>query len=61
MHQVKAVVFDVFGTLVRIGVKRRPYIGLQQLLKARDRPPKADDIVKIIVVEYWVFRSNRFA
>ena len=48
MHQVKAVVFDVFGTLVRIGVKRRPYIGLQQLLKARDRPPKADDIVKIM-------------
>ena len=48
MHQVKAVVLDVFGTLVRIGVKRRPYFGHQQLLKATGRPPKVDDNAKIM-------------
>ena len=45
---IKAVVFDVFGTLVEIGEKRRPYVQLLKLLHAAGRPSKADDGIQIM-------------
>ena len=45
---IKAVVFDVFGTLVEIGDKRRPYVQLLKLLHAAGRPSQADDGIQIM-------------
>lgn len=45
---IKAVVFDVFGTLVEIGEKRRPYVQLLKLLHAAGRPPQSDDGTRIM-------------
>jgi FMN phosphatase YigB (HAD superfamily) len=45
---IKAVVLDVFGTLVEIGDKRRPYVQLLKLLHAAGRPSKADDGIQIM-------------
>jgi FMN phosphatase YigB (HAD superfamily) len=45
---IKAVMFDVFGTLVEIGAKRRPYVRLLKLLQAAGRPLKADDGIQIM-------------
>ena len=40
--------FDVFGTLVEIGEKRRPYVQLLKLLHAAGRPSNADDGARIM-------------
>jgi FMN phosphatase YigB (HAD superfamily) len=45
---IKAVVLDVFGTLVEIGEKRRPYAQLMKLLQAAGRPPQSDDKNRIM-------------
>jgi HAD superfamily hydrolase (TIGR01549 family) len=45
---IKAVVFDVFGTLVEIREKRGPYKQLLKLLQAAGRPLKADDAIRIM-------------
>jgi HAD superfamily hydrolase (TIGR01509 family) len=42
-HIIQAVVFDAFGTLVKIGEGRRPYRQLMQLAKASGRTPQTDD------------------
>lgn len=45
---VKAVVFDVFGTLVEIGDRRRPYARLLQLLADAGRVPRKDDAARLM-------------
>lgn len=45
---VKAVVFDVFGTLAKIEVKRRPYVRLMEMLRAAGRAPKEDDGARLM-------------
>jgi HAD superfamily hydrolase (TIGR01549 family) len=45
---IKAVVFDVFGTLVEIDDKRRPFRQLMQLMEKAGRTPKPDDGMKIM-------------
>lgn len=45
---VKAVVFDVFGTLVEITEKRKPYSKLLQLLRDSGREPKDDDASRLM-------------
>ena len=37
------IVFDVFGTLVKIGERRSPYRKLMKWLKENGRQPKPDD------------------
>lgn len=44
----KIIVFDAFGTLVKIGESRSPYRKLMQWLKANGRKPSAQD-AKIIM------------
>ncbi|MCX0340157.1 HAD family hydrolase [Acinetobacter radioresistens] len=44
----KVIVFDAFGTLVKIGESRSPYRKLMQWLKANGRKPSAQD-AKIIM------------
>jgi FMN phosphatase YigB (HAD superfamily) len=48
LEGIKAVVFDVFGTLVSIGEKRRPYGRLLQLLARNGREPQPDDATRIM-------------
>lgn len=38
------IVFDVFGTLVKIGERRSPYRKLMKWLKENGRQPKPDDV-----------------
>lgn len=45
---VKAVIFDVFGTLASIGEKRRPYAKLLELLHEADRSPQTGDVARIM-------------
>lgn len=41
--QPKVIVFDAFGTLVKIGTSRSPYRKLMRWLKANGRKPSAQD------------------
>lgn len=43
LQGIKAVVFDVFGTLVEIGEKRRPYRQLLQAMESLGRARKPED------------------
>lgn len=43
LQGIKAVAFDLFGTLVEIGEKRRPYRQLMQLIESAGRRPQLDD------------------
>jgi FMN phosphatase YigB (HAD superfamily) len=45
---LQAVVFDAFGTLVRIGERRRPYRQLQKLMAAHGRLPRPDDALSML-------------
>lgn len=45
---IKAVVFDVYGTLVEIGDRRRPYARLLQLLAESGRVPSTDDAARLM-------------
>ena len=47
-HSPKVIVFDAFGTLVKIGISRSPYRKLMKWLKANGRKPSAED-AKIIM------------
>lgn len=42
-HFPKVIVFDAFGTLVKIGTSRSPYRKLMKWLKANGRKPSAQD------------------
>lgn len=45
---IRAVVFDVFGTLAEIGEKRRPYAQLMELLRATGRQPQLNDATRLM-------------
>jgi len=45
---VKAVVFDAFGTLIRIGTRLRPYRQLQRAMERYGRSPQSDDAVRMM-------------
>lgn len=45
---IKAVVFDVYGTLVEIRDRRRPYARLLQLLADSGRVPREDDAARLM-------------
>ena len=47
-HLSNVIIFDAFGTLVKIGESRSPYRKLMQWLKANGRKPSAQD-AKIIM------------
>lgn len=42
-HSPKVIVFDAFGTLVKIGTNRSPYRKLMKWLKANGRKPSTED------------------
>jgi HAD superfamily hydrolase (TIGR01549 family) len=48
LNGIRAVVFDVFGTLAEIGEKRRPYAKLMQLLRTSGREPQPDDAARLM-------------
>jgi HAD superfamily hydrolase (TIGR01549 family) len=48
MQGIKAIVFDVFGTLVEITEKRRPFVQLMNLIHAAGRQPVASDATTIM-------------
>lgn len=47
-NRIKAVVFAVYGTLVEIRDRRRPYARLLQLLAKSGRVPREDDAVRLM-------------
>lgn len=49
---IKAVVFDVYGTLVRIGERRAPFRALLTQLQAQGRPRQAGDAAWVMSREY---------
>lgn len=49
------IVFDVFGTLVKIGERRSPYRKLMRWMKDQGRKPKADDAATIMSVNLTDF------
>lgn len=48
LQGIKAVAFDVFGTLVEIGEKRRPYRQLMQHIASLGRSPQPDDAAALM-------------
>ncbi len=52
---IRAVVFDVFGTLAEIGERRRPYLRLMKLAAAAGRKPQPDDAAKIMSTDADIF------
>lgn len=48
LQGIKAVAFDLFGTLVEITEKRRPYRQLMQLIALAGRAPRADDAATLM-------------
>lgn len=48
MQQPRAVVFDCFGTLVRIGQAKHPYRQLQRLMAAHGRPAQREDNIRML-------------
>ncbi len=52
---IRAVVFDVFGTLAEISERRRPYLRLMRLAAAAGRRPQPDDAVKIMSMNCDIF------
>lgn len=48
LRDIKAVAFDAFGTLVRIGEKRYPYRQLLEQLRIAGRPPRRDDAARLM-------------
>lgn len=50
-RDVQAVVFDAFGTLVRIGTRLGPYRALQKVMADYGRPIQPDDAVMMMTAE----------
>lgn len=50
-RDVQAVVFDAFGTLVRIGTRLGPYRALQKVMANYGRPIQSDDAVMMMTTE----------
>ncbi len=50
-HRIRAVVFDAFGTLVRIGDKRRPYRKLLAMAEKAGRKPRPDDAAQVMSMD----------
>jgi FMN phosphatase YigB (HAD superfamily) len=50
-NQPKAVIFDVFGTLLEIGQQHHPYLLLMRYLRAQGRQPRADDSRTILTFD----------
>jgi HAD superfamily hydrolase (TIGR01509 family) len=50
-NQPKAVIFDVFGTLLEIGKPHHPYLLLMRYLRAQGRQPQADDSRTILTFD----------
>lgn len=50
-NQPKAVIFDVFGTLLEIGKPHHPYLLLTRHLRAQGRQPQADDSRTILTFD----------
>lgn len=48
LKQPTIIVFDVFGTLVKIGERRSPYRKLMRWMKDNGRKPQADDAAMIM-------------
>ena len=48
LRGIKAVAFDLFGTLVEIGEKRRPYRQLMQHIASAGRIPQPDDAATLM-------------
>lgn len=49
--RVQAVVFDVFGTLLRIGLRKKPYLHLMKLAREQGRKPLPDDARMLMTEE----------
>jgi HAD superfamily hydrolase (TIGR01549 family) len=47
-NDIKAVVFDVFGTLATIGHKRHPYRQVMQWMRQAGRQPQPDDATRLM-------------
>jgi HAD superfamily hydrolase (TIGR01549 family) len=47
----KAVIFDVFGTLLEVGKQHHPYLLLMRYLRAQGRQPQADDSRTILTFD----------
>lgn len=56
-HSPSVIIFDVFGTLVKIGERRSPYRKLMRYLKQAGRTPQADDAATIMSVDLHDFES----
>lgn len=48
---IRAVVFDAFGTLLRIGTRKQPYLQLMKLVREAGRSPQADDARTLMTQE----------
>lgn len=48
---IQGVVFDAFGTLLRIGSRKQPYLQLMRLAREEGRPPQADDARTLMTQE----------
>ncbi|MGS6472834.1 HAD family hydrolase [Pseudomonas aeruginosa] len=46
---VRGIVFDAFGTLLRIGHRRQPFLQLMKLARAAGRRPRTDDARQLMV------------
>ncbi|WP_371234442.1 HAD family hydrolase [Pseudomonas sp. QE6] len=49
--RIQAVVFDVFGTLLRIGLRKKPYLQLMKLAREQGRKPLPDDARMLMTEE----------
>lgn len=56
-HKPSVIIFDVFGTLVKIGERRSPYRKLMRYLKQAGRTPQTDDAATIMSVDIHDFES----
>lgn len=55
-----AVIFDAFGTLLKIQGGQHPYLQLLKLGKARGRSPRADDIDVLMLQPLTLSEAARF-
>ena len=57
---IKAIVFDVFGTLAEIGDRRRPYARLLRLAAQAGRTPQPDDAAQIMSMNGDIWAIERW-
>ena len=60
-HMIKAIIFDVFGTLAEIGDRRRPYARLLRLAAQAGRTPQPDDAARIMSMNGDIWAIARVA